>query len=298
MYRGNKSAKILISILILCLAAAAFSMQRDRFSSESFFAFSPDRKIWNVDHIVAADKELKGIMDSFIKENIKPDMSTPEKIKAVHDYIILNCAYDYENYISDQLPEDSYSPRGVLINHKAVCEGYAAALKAFMDELDIPCKVVYGTATSSDNRTEGHGWNIVNVDGSWYQIDVTWDDPVPDTPGFVSYQYFLVPDSVMERNHQWTNSEYPACTASCERFISLLGPVCQTGTDIESRLFDSYVNKTAYTIVVPTSFISDYKGLGTYIGNLENRHGIHLPHAVVTQPYGNYNIYTLREPEI
>jgi transglutaminase/protease-like cytokinesis protein 3 len=116
--------------------------------------------------------------------------------------------YDYENYVNDTIPQDSYSPRGVLINKKAVCEGYVAAFKAFMDELNIPCRLVSGEATSNGDFTGGinHAWNRVEVDGVWYQIDVTWDDPVPDQKGKVRYKYFLLSDEEMNRTHlQVTN---------------------------------------------------------------------------------------------
>lgn len=97
---------------------------------------------------------------------------------------------------------------GKLINKKAVCEGYAAAFKAFMDELNIPCKLVSGEATSNGDFTGGinHAWNRVEVDGVWYQIDVTWDDPVPDQKGKVRYKYFFLSDEEMNRTHlQVTN---------------------------------------------------------------------------------------------
>lgn len=46
-----------------------------------------------------------------------------------------------------------------------------------------------------------HAWNRVKVDGVWYYIDCTWDDPVGG--GAENYQYFLSKsiwkDHVVER---------------------------------------------------------------------------------------------------
>ena len=62
-------------------------------------------------------------------------MSDAKKIKAIHDFIILNCAYDYNSYLKNQIPGTSFSPAGVLLKKKAVCQGYAETTKLFMDSL-------------------------------------------------------------------------------------------------------------------------------------------------------------------
>ena len=117
--------------------------------------------------------------------------------------------YREYDYVNDTIPQDSYSPRGVLINKKAVCEGYAAAFKAFMDELSIPCKLVSGKASSNGDFTGrvNHAWNRVEVGGVWYQIDVTWDDPGPDQKGKVRYKYFLLSDQEMNKTHLQVRNE-------------------------------------------------------------------------------------------
>ena len=59
-----------------------------------------------------------------------------------------------------------------------VCEGYARAFKVLCDALEIPCVLAEGLAAVSDTDTPGgHMWNLVQVDGAWYAVDVTWNDP-------------------------------------------------------------------------------------------------------------------------
>ena len=220
-------------------------------------------------------------------------MSTAEKIKAIHDYIILNCAYDYDNFIHDTIPDDSYKAKGVFVNHTAVCQGYASAFKACMDELSIPCKIVHGTATNSDNTTDGHAWNVVSIDDLWYHIDLTWDDPAPDVPGFARYSYFLVPDSVMSLDHQWEKSSYPICSADSDSFVSLIGPICNNGDEIKNCLWEEYQNKAVcYPVIVPTLTVQSYKDIYPYKWKLEEERGIKLPDSVSTETYGSYTIYT------
>ena len=116
--------------------------------------------------------------------------NTYDDIKMVHDYLINNIEYD--TTISKANIYDVY---GALVNHVAVCEGYARSFKYILDEMGIPCVLVIGTGTNSRGETERHAWNYVEVQGNWYAVDCTWDDPVVVGGGTVSesskYKYFL-----------------------------------------------------------------------------------------------------------
>lgn len=129
-------------------------------------------------------------------------MSTREKVKAVHDWLCIHVAYDHDNYLNGTIPDSSYHLEGPIIYGKSVCSGYARTFQAFMETLGIDCEYIRGEATNSSGHTGGHAWNKVKVDGQWYWIDVTWDDPVPDRPGIVyGYTYFLISEEQMNRNH-------------------------------------------------------------------------------------------------
>lgn len=59
-----------------------------------------------------------------------------------------------------------------------VCEGYARAFKVLCDALEIPCVLTSGYARSTVADTpQQHMWNDVSIDGQWYAVDVTWNDP-------------------------------------------------------------------------------------------------------------------------
>ncbi len=128
------------------------------------------------------DKKVSQIMDMAGK--LQSDL---EKILYIHDYLALNCSYDVE------LSRDSYNIYGCLINRRAVCQGYALASKYLFDLLNIPCNFV-----NSDPMN--HGWTLVELDGSWYHMDPTWDDPLPDMLGRVRHQNFLKSDAAMRAN--------------------------------------------------------------------------------------------------
>ncbi|EKC75085.1 hypothetical protein OBE_01530, partial [human gut metagenome] len=82
--------------------------------------------------------EIKETRDSIVKSLSGIDYN---KIMHAHDWIINNL--DYEQNITNN---NVYNLYGALIEKSAVCEGYAEALKYILDEVDIPCVLVSGTA--------------------------------------------------------------------------------------------------------------------------------------------------------
>lgn len=95
------------------------------------------------------------------------------KIKVVNEWMIENLSYD-----DSEGNINKYNLYGAIAETRVVCEGYARMFKYIMEGLDIPCVLVSGTATNSDEETETHAWNYVELSGKWYAMDVTWNDPV------------------------------------------------------------------------------------------------------------------------
>ena len=134
------------------------------------------------------DRQLEGFSDY-------------DKIREVHNWLIDNIEYDV-NLNADE----PYSISGALTEGKAVCEGYARSFKYIMDELEIPCVLISGTGTNSNGETESHAWNYVQLDGNWYAVDVTWDDPIIVGNGYVAedthYRHFLRGQNTFGETHQ------------------------------------------------------------------------------------------------
>lgn len=116
-----------------------------------------------------------------IVENIK-DCDDYEKLLYIHDYLTENCKY-IESGV-----ENIDNAYGCLVDKNANCEGYAKAFKYICDGLNIPCAVTVGN--SFDGRN--HAWNQVQLDGEWYNVDVTWDDCDDEFVGV--HTYFLCDD--------------------------------------------------------------------------------------------------------
>ena len=128
-------------------------------------------------------------INSILNIIIKPGMTETEKIRTVHNWIVCNTTYN-DNYYDRG---DSFNHVSNLLNNKTgVCQGYSVTFYIFMKQMGIPCTLVMG---KTDNVS--HAWNAVKLDGNWYYIDVTWDDPVvngtSNYPGGdnISYEYLL-----------------------------------------------------------------------------------------------------------
>ncbi len=107
-----------------------------------------------------------------------------ETVKNIHDYLIKNFDYDYrknnENYTDIEGFRD-----GVM-----VCNGYAMATFYLCNKAGIDARLIIGIG--GNDTTINHAWNVVKIDGNWYNMDVTWDDQGGDK---ISYKYFLKSDA-------------------------------------------------------------------------------------------------------
>ncbi|HCI84294.1 MAG TPA: hypothetical protein DHV79_06865, partial [Lachnospiraceae bacterium] len=72
-----------------------------------------------------------------------------------------------------------------------VCEGYAKAFKVLCDQLGVPAVCVSGLSDKSLTGS-GHMWNLAQIGGVWYLVDVTWDDSNAKGAYASSRQYLLV----------------------------------------------------------------------------------------------------------
>lgn len=128
-------------------------------------------------------KQLDAKTDEILKEIISDNMSTKDKIKAIHDYIINNTEYD--TLKTKDIHDTTYKSNtayGVLFEQHGICSGYSDAMKIFLDKLNI-----INYKVSNDQ----HIWNLVLLDENWYHLDLTWDDPVSDK-NITRDNYFLI----------------------------------------------------------------------------------------------------------
>ncbi|QTD40896.1 DUF5050 domain-containing protein [Sporosarcina sp. Te-1] len=184
-----------------------------------------DAKVWSNGNIeftyslpsstaIAHQKQLRTKVKSILKSVNKPGSSDFDKVKAIHDYLVHNVAYDAGNYKQSTVPAASYTAYGSLINGTAVCDGYTKAAQLLMNQLGIENHYVSGFANG-----EEHSWNLVKLDGNYYFMDITWDDPLPDRKGNTRYTYFLVTSQSLKKDHSWEEKNWPRATSNKYAFF-------------------------------------------------------------------------------
>lgn len=126
---------------------------------------------------------------------------TPEEIiKYLHDYLIRKC--EYAHYATKDTSMSARTAYSALVNHEALCEGYAMAYCYLLKSVGIDCRCLI-------SKDMNHCWNYVNIGENWYHVDVTWDDPTyegknPDTAP-IHYDHFLLSDNAIlaKEYHGW-----------------------------------------------------------------------------------------------
>ena len=137
------------------------------------------------------------------------DMPDYLKVLKIHDWVVNHTRYNIKN-MQEMGNHQAY---GALVKGSCVCMGYAEAGLVLFQAAGIETRYISGDGTNSAGQTEAHAWNAVKVDGQWYQLDMTWDDPVTnDGSDILRYDYFLLTDSQMGKNHVWDRSTAPVCT--------------------------------------------------------------------------------------
>ncbi len=145
--------------------------------------------------------EITGRVNQILGSILSVGMNDEAKAKAIHDWVVLNVAYD-TSY-------EGHSIYDALFAGSAVCEGYALLMFKMLKTCGIPVRIVSG-----NGKGEAHAWNLVYLCSAWFHVDATWDDPIPDVPGRLRYNYFNLSDSQIAANHTWDRNYYSAQAAS------------------------------------------------------------------------------------
>lgn len=125
------------------------------------------------------ETEMDTAVDNLLTELNVQSMSDYEAVRAIYDYICSNITYDHDNLENEDYTL-KYTAYAALMNKTAVCQGYANLFYRLALECGVDARLISGIGNGG-----GHGWNIVELDGLYYDLDATWD------AGRTSWSYFL-----------------------------------------------------------------------------------------------------------
>ena len=112
---------------------------------------------------------------------------------------------------------------GALVERSADSQGVALAYKLLCAGLGLDCLVVRGSAGAMGSET--HFWNILQLDGEHYHVDVSRFRESPE-------ESFLVSDDVLWGLYLWDTERYPACEGAL-RYTDLVPPEEEPGEEPE-----------------------------------------------------------------
>lgn len=152
----------------------------------------------------------------FYRTHIREGMTDFEKELQIIQYLVGKVTYPYARYLAHADTKDDHSAYGALVRGEAVCEGYAEAFCWLADACDLETRFIYGW-----HNNEFHDWNMVKLEGNWYQLDITADDPtihinLPNGYGWgnLRNQYLNLTDAQMNQDHLWIPAEGISCTST------------------------------------------------------------------------------------
>lgn len=196
-----------------------------------------------------------------ILQGIGQDTGDYEKIKYVYDSLIRGTEYDLS-------APDNQNIYSVFVNKASVCQGYAKATQFLLNRLGIECTIVMGTVDTG----EGHAWNLVRCDGSYYYVDTTWGDASYQTEGStvdsdveklpeINYDYLCVTTEQLLRTHTLGGVvPMPQCVAMDDNYYVREGAYFTTCSEEQLKSFFVSADESGRDIV--TLKCADYN---TYV---------------------------------
>lgn len=193
--------------------------------------------------------ELKKVCEEILAD-VSKEQSAYKKEKKIHDYLVENVAYGYPEGV-DSEDSTAYNAYGALVQGKAVCNGYAQAMKLLCDLSGVECELITGQADG-----ENHAWNLIHLDDDqWYHVDVTWDDPEPDDPDRLLYSYFNLDDTQMAQSHAWKAADFVPAEGTKYQYYRKNDLYCEDIDAFETKCKEIFADDTPESVQV---MVGDY----------------------------------------
>lgn len=156
------------------------------------------RALENGDTSVLTDREQQALTAArLMAEDCLRDDQTATAL-AIHDKL---CALI--TYTDDSTTDEDDCCIGALLDGKANCDGYADAMLLVGKLAGLNVRFQHGDSLKGGlgSLFSTHMWNMIELDGSWRMIDVTWDDS-----GEGSYAlWFNIGEDRASRSHVWSH---------------------------------------------------------------------------------------------
>ena len=222
---------------------------------------------------------------SILAEKVKQVMaanqtdSDYQTVVNYHDYVVTHTKY---GFLSGEDEPLSYMAEGALLRGTAVCNGYAEAM-----ELLLLCSGIDTYMAVGNTKDGAHAWNIVKIDDSWYHVDTTWDDPVPDMGTSAMHVYLNISDEIMRKSHNWNENAYPECVKMDKNYFVKEQMRFGSVEDLNAYIVKNYPKQKVYEIELANHILTE-TDLEYIMQNIRTRSATHQNYEG-----GNYSVYRI-----
>lgn len=172
------------------------------------------------DKIALMQAQMDLVADRIL-EKANTESTDFQKLLAIHDGVAAVCEYRDGEY-----QDEAY---GCLVDGRAKCEGYAKALLYVARRGGMNIMAVTGVTGAADN----HVWNVAELDGSYYNVDVTWDDD-EKYRGHTAHVCFAMPDSLFyDHRADLTAFQPPVCDNEERSFYKMHNLVLNSAAELQ-----------------------------------------------------------------
>ena len=238
-----------------------------------------------------ARNKIKKLMPSIVTSS----MTELQKVIAIHDWIVINMDYAYSDYVNGTISKEAHTAYGGLETGYVVCNGYVELFSMMAEEVGIETKKISGYANYGLGD-EMHSWSQVKINGNWYNVDLTWDDPTwknkeHDDNLHVSYRYFLLSDDEFYKEHRpYKDGEYYTETPSvCKKSISV-PEIIDASVTKRAVYFTNVKDMERFNKDIEKIASTDIKYFAVYCMNgdaIENKRTINSVVAKTLKPYND-----------
>ena len=217
------------------------------------------KRVTSITISIPEDLETKMAQVDAIANNVVAAVANESdynKLKYFYEWII-----NWTIYQSNECDQDYTS---VFLLKQSVCAGYARAFQYLCKKAGLKCATVRG------QTNESHAWNLVELNGKYYWIDVTWGDPVNDDGSqSLVYYYFMVTDELLFRTHISLNGQVPV--GSYEKIDVFTVPQCTDNSLTyyaqNGAYFDTYDYYAIRNYVLQKLYENPYQEISFQIGD-------------------------------
>lgn len=133
-----------------------------------------------------ADEQAAYARASAVVEQAKAETDSDLQLEQwLHDYLCQNVSYSNEGSPEDTLSlARNWTVVGALLDGKANCQGFADSFYLLGTMAGFDVRYQFGRGGD-----ELHVWNVIQIDGQWYNVDVTYDNGLDVLQGPRTYAY-------------------------------------------------------------------------------------------------------------